>query len=94
MIKLDTDPAKMIDGLQIVKEGDFIAVLHEHPDVAEQGLAKIKAQFDRPATGVNDKTIFDHLLKSTPDPEIASQGGNLKTGEKLAVNCHRRNLFK
>jgi isoquinoline 1-oxidoreductase len=84
LVKANTDPAKNIDGLQIVKEGDFVAVLHEHPDVAEQGLAKIKAQFDRPRTGVDDKTIFDHLLKSAPDPEIASQGGNLKTGEKLA----------
>jgi isoquinoline 1-oxidoreductase len=83
-VQADTDPAKNIDGLQFVKEGDFVAVLHEHPDVAEQGLAKIKAQFDRPKTGVDDKTIFDHLLKSAPDPEIASQGGNLKTGEKLA----------
>ena len=84
LVKADTDPAKNIDGIQIVKEGDFVAVLHEHPDVAEQGLAQIKAQFDRPKTGVDDKTIFDHLLKSAPDPEIASQGGNLKTGQKLA----------
>ena len=85
LIKADTAPAKKIDGIQIVKKGDFVAVLHEHPDVAEQGLAQIKAQFDRPKTGVDDKTIFDHLLKSTPNPEIASQGGNLKTGEKLAA---------
>jgi isoquinoline 1-oxidoreductase len=84
LIKADTDPAKNIDGIQVVKEGDFVAVLHEHPDVAEHGLAQIKAQFDRPRTGVDDKTIFDHLLKSTPDPEIASEGGNIKTGEKLA----------
>jgi len=84
LIKADTAPAKDIDGLQIVREGDFVAVLHEHPEVAEQGLAQIKAHFDRPATGVDDKTIFDHLLKSTPDPEIASEGGNLKTGQKLA----------
>ena len=84
LIKVDTGPAKNIDGLQIVREGEFIAVLHEYPDVAEQGLAQIKAEWDKPATGVNDKTIFDHLLKSAPNPEIASQGGNLKTGEKLA----------
>jgi isoquinoline 1-oxidoreductase len=84
LVKADTDPAKHIDGLQIVKEGDFVAVLHEHPEVAELGLAQIKAQFDRPETGVDDKTIFNHLLKSTPNPEIASEGGNLKTGEKLA----------
>jgi isoquinoline 1-oxidoreductase len=93
LINVDTDPAKMIDGLQIVIEGDFVAVLHEHPDVAEQGLAKIKAQFDRPTTGIDDKTIFDHLLKSTPDPEIASQGGNLKTGEKLASTVIEENYF-
>jgi isoquinoline 1-oxidoreductase len=84
LIKADTDPAKHIDGLQIVQEGDFVAVLHEHPEVAEQGLAQIRARFDRPATGVDDKTIFNHLLKSPPNPEVASQGGNLKTGEKLA----------
>lgn len=93
LIKVDTDPAKIIDGLQIVKEGDFVAVLHEHPDAAEQGLAKIKAQFDRPTTGVDDKTIFDHLLKSTPDPEIASQGGNLKAGEKLASTVIEETYF-
>jgi nicotinate dehydrogenase subunit B len=85
LIKADTAPAKKIDGIQIVKKGDFVAVLHEHPDVAVQGLAQIKAQFDRPKTGVDDKTIFDHLLKSAPNPEIASQGGNLKAGEKLAA---------
>ena len=84
LLQADTAPAKNIDGLQIVEEGDFIAVLHQYPDVAELGLAKIKARFDRPKTGIDDKTIFDHLLKSPPSPEIASQAGNLKTGEKLA----------
>jgi isoquinoline 1-oxidoreductase len=85
LLQADTAAAKKIDGLQIVEEGDFIAVLHKYPDVAEQGLARIKARFDRPKTGVNDRTIFDHLLKSPPAPEIASQGGNLKTGEKQAA---------
>jgi isoquinoline 1-oxidoreductase len=93
LIKADTDPAKNIDGIQIVKEGDFVAVLHKYPDVAEQGLARIKAQFDRPTTGVDDKTIFDHLLKSAPNPEIASQGGNLKTGEKLASTVIEETYF-
>ncbi|UCG07924.1 MAG: xanthine dehydrogenase family protein molybdopterin-binding subunit [Desulfobacterales bacterium] len=93
LIKAHTDPAKNIDGIQIVEEGDFVAVLHEHPDVAEQGLAQIKAQFDRPKTGVDDKTIFDHLLKSTPDPEIASEGGNLETGEKLASTVIEKTYF-
>jgi nicotinate dehydrogenase subunit B len=84
LLQADTAPARDIDGLQIIEEGDFIAVLHQHPDVAEKGLAEIKVRFDRPKTGIDDKTIFDHLLKSAPSPEIASQAGNLKTGEKQA----------
>jgi nicotinate dehydrogenase subunit B len=86
LLQADTAAAKKIDGLKIVEEGDFIAVLHQYPDVAEQGLAKIKARFDRPKTGIDDKTIFDHLLKSPPSPEIESEAGNLKTGEQQASN--------
>ncbi|MGD1967928.1 MAG: molybdopterin-dependent oxidoreductase [Desulfobacterales bacterium] len=93
LIQADTAAAKRVNGLQIVEEGDFIAVLHKYPDVAEQGLARIKAQFDKPKTGVNDRTIFDHLLKSTPAPEIASQGGNLKTGEKQAATVIEKTYY-
>jgi nicotinate dehydrogenase subunit B len=84
LLGTDTGPAKNIEGIQIVEEGDFVAVLHEHPDVAEQALSKIKARFEKPETGVNDRNVFDHLLQSPTSPEIASQGGNLKTGEKQA----------
>jgi isoquinoline 1-oxidoreductase len=84
LLQVDTAPAKNIDRLKIVEEGDFIAVLHPYPDVAEQGLAKIKARFERPKTGIDDKTIFDHLLKSPPYRKIASQAGSLKIGEKQA----------
>jgi nicotinate dehydrogenase subunit B len=80
----DIKKAGAVDGVQVVREGDFIAVLHEHPDVAEAGLARIEARFDRPVTGIDDKTIFDHLLKSKPKPEIASTGGDLNTGQRMA----------
>ena len=59
---VDTAPSKAIAGVQVVQDGDLVAVLHELPDVAELARAKVKAEFDLPATGVDDKTIFDHLL--------------------------------
>ena len=93
LVKAETEPAKRIAGVQVVQESDFVAVLHEHPDVAEQARAQINAQFDRHSTGVDDKTIFDHLLKSTPSPEIASEGGNLKTGERLASTVIEETYF-
>jgi len=38
--------ARTVAGVQVIEDGEFIAVLHELPDVAEQALAKVKAEFD------------------------------------------------
>ena len=45
---VDTAPAKAIAGVQVIQDGDLVAVLHELPDVAEAALEKIKAEFDVP----------------------------------------------
>jgi nicotinate dehydrogenase subunit B len=82
---VDTSAAERMRGVRVIRDGDLIAVLHEYPDVAEKALAEINAQFDMPMTGIDDKNIFDHLLKRAPRPEIASEGGDLKTGEGRAT---------
>jgi nicotinate dehydrogenase subunit B len=81
---VDTSEAEKVKGIQVIKEGDFIAVLHELPDEAEKALKRIKAQYEVPEAKVDDRTIFHHLLKVAPEGEIVSQGGNLKTGEELS----------
>ena len=50
-------------------------------------LLKIKAEFERPKSDVDDKTIFDHLLKVAPAGSVLGSGGNLKTGER-EVKAH------
>ncbi len=84
---VDTSEAERVPGVRIVKEGDLVAVLHEHPDVAEQALSKVKAQFDRPRADVDDKTIFDHLLKVAPEGRTVAGGGDLKRGAELASSA-------
>jgi isoquinoline 1-oxidoreductase len=84
LISADTAGAREIEGVQVIQDGDLIAVLHQHPDVAQEALAKIKAQYDRPAPNVDDKTIFDHLLKAAPPGHTVAQEGNLEEGQKAA----------
>jgi isoquinoline 1-oxidoreductase len=84
LIHADPSGARAIEGVQIVEDGDLIAVLHPLPDMAERALAKIPAQFERPAPTVDDKTIFDHLLKVAPQGQTVAQGGNLDEGRKAA----------
>ena len=81
---VDTTAAEKIQGVQVVKDGDLIAVIHERPDVAEKALGLIKAQFERKETGLNDKTIFDHLVKNATPPQVMKESGNLADAEKLA----------
>ena len=82
----DTSKAKKINGLKVVEDGDFIAVLHTDPEQAYKGLAAINAEFEKPEATVDDKTIFDHLLKVAPEGDIASSEGNLATGEKQSAS--------
>jgi nicotinate dehydrogenase subunit B len=82
---VDTEPCKQLAGVQIVHDGDFVAVLHEQPEVAEEALAKIKAEFDVPEPKVDDKSIFEHLVKVAPEPRVGASGGDLEAGKKLAA---------
>jgi nicotinate dehydrogenase subunit B len=81
----DTSAIASIPGARVVRDGDFIAVLHEHPDVADQALALVKAQFDRPAPTVDDTTIFEHLVRNAPQGQVVGESGNLQEGEALAT---------
>jgi isoquinoline 1-oxidoreductase len=82
---IDTSAAEKVVGVRLVRDGDMVAVLHERPDLADKALGLIKAQFVRPQPGVDDKTIFDHLLKTAPPPRVVGQSGILAEGEKLAA---------
>ena len=54
---VDTAAAKALPGVQVIQDGDLVAVLHALPDVAETALEKLKAEFDVPEPTVDDKTI-------------------------------------
>jgi isoquinoline 1-oxidoreductase len=82
---VDTAPAKAIAGIQVVQDGDFVAVLHELPDVAANALEQVKAEFDVPPSNVNDRTIFDHLLSVAPGANVLNQGGDLEQGRQRST---------
>jgi nicotinate dehydrogenase subunit B len=85
-LRVDTSTAERMKDVQVIRDGDLIAVLHPHPDGAAKALDSIKADFDLPDTGINDETIFKHLLANAPEPVVASEAGNPKEGEKKAAS--------
>jgi nicotinate dehydrogenase subunit B len=81
---VDTSAVEKEEEIQVVRDGDLIAVLHPHPDVAGEALSRIKAQFNLPEANVDGKTIFNHLLKVAPEGEAVGQGGDIEAGEKAS----------
>jgi isoquinoline 1-oxidoreductase len=85
MIDADLSEARQIEGVQVIQDGDFVAVVHKYPDMAELGLSKIKSKFDKPSADLDDKNIFDHLLKVAPEGRVLSKAGDLQKGETDAT---------
>lgn len=82
---VDLGEAEKMPGVQIVSDGDLIAVLHGSFDLADLALSKIKAEFDKPQETVDDETIYEHLVKVAPAGEVVEEKGNLEEGKKLSA---------
>jgi nicotinate dehydrogenase subunit B len=82
--RVDTSAAEKMEGVSVVHDGDFVAVLHATPDGAAAALAKVDSEFEMPPATVDDQTIFEHLLKSAGRENTVAQGGQLEEGEKQA----------
>jgi nicotinate dehydrogenase subunit B len=90
---VDTKAAAAVPGVTVVDLRDvpgsgtgpaIIAVLHPQRDVADKAHGLIKASFDPPAPGLDDVTIFEHLVKVAPPGQTVGQGGTLEEGARLA----------
>ena len=91
--KVDTSGARKVPGVRVVEEKGLIAVLHELPDVAQDALDRVKAEFDiRPAT-VSDENIHEHLIGVAPKGDAVAEGGNVEKGRKLAARVVETMFF-
>ncbi len=93
LVSVDLSEAKKVKGVQVVRDGDLIAVLHKYPDAAEEALQKIKSKYDTPKSNLTEKNIFDHLLKSAPKGEAVKSEGDLNDGEEQAVNITEETYY-
>jgi isoquinoline 1-oxidoreductase len=76
LTQVDTSAAEKVPGVRVIRDGDLVAVLHEHRDEADKALALVKAQFTRNDPPVDNATIFDHLVKNAPRGQTAASGGD------------------
>jgi isoquinoline 1-oxidoreductase len=82
---VDVSAAQKIEGIRVLREQDFVGVVHPLPDVAEKALALIKADYELPPAEANDETIFDRILNTEARESVVEEKGDLVQGSNQAV---------
>ena len=68
----------------MVRDGDIIAVLSDDRDKVDQAIVKVKAKYLFDEIEVDDKTIFDRILKANSETNVIRSNGDLEIGRKIS----------
>ncbi len=82
---LDTSRVSEVPGALLVREGDFVGVVHPKPDLADKAMERIRAEFDLPELRWDAQSIHEHLLAAGPRENVLESRGDLARGQALAV---------
>jgi isoquinoline 1-oxidoreductase len=83
MTSVDYSGAEKIAGTKVIRDGDLVAVINESRDKADEAIVKIKAEYSFNELPVNDKTIYEYMLKADSNITVVKSTGDLEAGEKL-----------
>ncbi|MFC1500214.1 molybdopterin cofactor-binding domain-containing protein [Candidatus Zixiibacteriota bacterium] len=79
---VDTTIADALPGVTVVNQDGLIAVLHADPESAEKALMTVSAEYDRPESELDEKSIFDHLVHAYTSGRASDVRGDLTRGEQ------------
>ncbi len=81
---VDYSAAEMIEGVKVIRDGDLVAILHTNREKAGEALASIKAEYTFDELPVNEKTIFEWMLKADSRANVVRTKGDLEEGKNLS----------
>ena len=93
-LTVDTRAAEALPGIRVIRDGELIAVLHEHRDEADKALKLIKATYGPAPSTLDDQTVFAHLEQVAPAGRTVAEGGNVAEGEKSAAQIVEQKYLK
>ena len=83
LVSADLSGAEAIEGVRVVRDGDFIAVLSEERDLVDLAVVRIEAQYSYDEIKVSDETVFDHINKGEYRVNVVSSAGDTEAAPTL-----------
>jgi len=90
---LDVSAAQAVEGVQVIRDDELVAVLHERREVADRAVELLKPDWSRPETKIDERTIYEHLLSVAPEGVTVDAAGSLEKGEELAAEVFDETYF-
>jgi isoquinoline 1-oxidoreductase len=84
LTSVDVSGAEATKGTQVVRDGDFIAVLNENRDLADEAVVKIKAEYTFNELKVNDKNLYDRMVGADSRANVMRTNGDMEAGSQLS----------
>lgn len=72
-------------GFTVVQEAGLVAVLHELPELAEDALADLQAEFEPSSSTLDNAGLYEHLAKAKLKSRVVKQAGDLEKGRVRSV---------
>jgi isoquinoline 1-oxidoreductase len=90
---VDLSAAKQIREARVVQDGDFVAVVHPLPDMAEKALGRIRAEYELPEAMVDERNIYERIVNAAARDNVIEQKGDLALGSRLAALKFEESYF-
>ena len=85
LLSVDTTLAELIEGVEVVKDGDLVAVLHPSQHMAGKAIETVKAEWEEEKVDMNQDSLFDHIQEVATESRTLASEGKLEQGKEAAV---------
>lgn len=83
LVSADLSGAEAMEGVRVVRDGDFIAVLSEERDLVDMAVVRIDAEYSYDEMEVSDETVFDHINKGEYRVNVVRSAGDTDAAPPL-----------
>lgn len=80
LVKLNSSEAEKIGGIQVLRDGDLVAVVGEDRDSVDLAHARLEGEYEFNERDVNDRTIFDYINKGEFNSQVSFETGDIDSG--------------
>ncbi len=92
LTRVVTTTAEKRPGVIVVKKPDLIAVLHSDPEMAARALADVVADWQKPASTLDQDTIFSHIVDAAKHVDVVQTKGDVnatRAAQRFNATYHK-----